>query len=367
ALLAVTEAGTLAALTTLLARTTLLAVAKARTLAVAIEATRTLAVLAEPATLAALTAVAIEAALATVLVAGTLGALLATFTVGRARALAAHAGRRLRRRLVELVGDESGKHALAVGLVQQLLEDLALEIARRVLHAADEDLHRVRRLRHADRRQRHLELADEDVVLRQHALFRLDAELEPHVAEVAELAWTDERNRRALLARAARAAGAVHVNLGRLGHGEVDHVRQVRDVDAARGDVGRDEEAQVLGLHAPHHALALALREVARQRLGVEALLLQELGDHRGLVAHVAEDDRALGLLGEDHLQEVAAARDAADDVVGVVDVGDRDRVARQRDLLGRRHVATRVALDLVGHRRGEQQRLVLLRQVLGD
>ena len=35
--------------------------------------------------------------------------------------------------------------------------------------------------------------------------------------------------------------------------------------------------------------------------------------------------------------------------------------------LLGRAHVAARVALHLVGHRRGEQQRLVLLRQVRRD
>ena len=128
------------------------------------------------------------------------------------------------------------------------------------------------------------------------------------------------------------------------------------------------EEAKVLRLHAAHHALAIALRQVARQRLGVEALLLQELRDHRRLVAHVAEDDRALRLLGEEDLQEVAAARDAADDVVRVVDVARPTIESRDSEICSRLvHVAARVALHLVGHRRREQQRLVLLGQVRRD
>src|SRR5690606_31963294 len=156
---------------------TLLALAEARTLAIAIEATRALAVVAEPATLATLATVALEAARALAVVTepaalaaltavalaveATLGALLAVaFGLG-----AALARRRLRRQLVQLLGDEGGEHALAVRLREQLLEDLALEIGGLVLHAADQDLHRIRRLRHADRRQRHLEAADEDVVL----------------------------------------------------------------------------------------------------------------------------------------------------------------------------------------------------------
>ena len=49
-------------------------------------------------------------------------------------------------------------------------------------------------------------------------------------------------------ARAARAAGAadaVHVVLGDVRQLEVDDVRQLLDVEAARGDVGRDEHRHV--------------------------------------------------------------------------------------------------------------------------
>src|SRR5262249_22952453 len=142
---------------------------------IAVAEPRTVTVLAKPRTVATL---------------ATLVALLAvTFSALAARAL------RLGAELVQTVGHELREHALTLGLRKQLLEDLTLEIARRALHATDQDLDRVRRLRDADGRQRNLELADEDVVLGDDALFRLDAELEPDVAEVPQLARTDERDR----------------------------------------------------------------------------------------------------------------------------------------------------------------------------
>ena len=65
--------------------------------------------------------------------------------------------------------------------------------------------------------------------------------------------------------------GAVHVLLGALGEVVVDDVREVRDVDAARRDVGRDEEPQPPFARRAHHALAVALRQVAVEPVGVEA------------------------------------------------------------------------------------------------
>ena len=87
---------------------------------------------------------------------------------------------------------------------------------------------------------------------RELLLDRADLVREPEQVEVADVLRPDERDRRAGAARAAGAAGAVHVLLGRLGEVVVDDVREVRDVDAARGDVGRDEEAELaLARRAP--------------------------------------------------------------------------------------------------------------------
>jgi len=68
----------------------------------------------------------------------------------------------------------------------------------------------------ARQRQRDFQTPDEDIVLGQQPLLGLDPELQPHVAEVPELARPDERERRAFLARAAGAAGRLHVDLRRL-------------------------------------------------------------------------------------------------------------------------------------------------------
>ena len=59
--------------------------------------------------------------------------------------------------------------------------------------------------------------------------------------------------------RAAGAARAVDVDLGRLREGVVDHAGQVFDVDAASRDVGGDEKPNATRAHALHDVLALGL------------------------------------------------------------------------------------------------------------
>ncbi|HPP83755.1 MAG TPA: hypothetical protein PLZ50_09350, partial [Rubrivivax sp.] len=58
------------------------------------------------------------------------------------------------------------------------------------------------------------------------------------VVQEALLVQAHERDRLAAGAGAAGAADAVHIVLGHVGQFEVDDVRQLVDVDAARGDVG---------------------------------------------------------------------------------------------------------------------------------
>ena len=99
-------------------------------------------------------------------------------------------------------------------------------------------------------------------------------------------------------AGAAGAADAVDVELGHVRQIEVDDVREAVDVDAARGDVGRDQHAQLGVFEALERALAGALGFVAVDRGGGDAGLVQVLGDAVGAVLGAREDQRALDLRG---------------------------------------------------------------------
>src|SRR5262249_15231288 len=67
------------------------------------------------------------------------------------------------------------------------------------------------------------------------------------VAQVGALLGIAERDRDAVGAGAGGAADAVHVALGNVRQVVVDDVADAVDVDAARGDVGRHQRAQVSG------------------------------------------------------------------------------------------------------------------------
>src|SRR5690606_9824651 len=84
-----------------------------------------------------------------------------------------------------------------------------------------------------------------------------------------------QRHRHALAAGPARAADPVHVVLGMGGDVEVEDVAYRRDVEAARGHVGRDEEAKRAVAEAVERLHALALVEVSVDRRGIEAVRLQ--------------------------------------------------------------------------------------------
>ena len=111
------------------------------------------------------------------------------------------------------------------------------------------------------------------------------------------LARLDEGDRHALAAGAPGAPDAVDVGLGRRRDVVVDDVREVLDVEAARGDVGRDEQVERAGAEAAHHAVALLLRHAAVQRLGAVAAAVERLGELVDLAAGAAEDERGGGVL----------------------------------------------------------------------
>ncbi len=180
----------------------------------------------------------------------------------------------------------------------------------------------------------------------------------------------DERDRDALGARAARTADAVQVRLLVFRRLVVDDVRHTLDVDAAGGDVGADEDVHLAVAEGPQGLLAGALAEVAVDRAGREAALLELVGEVRRGALRTAEDhdqSPAVGLqYARDHLRLVHVVR-AVDVLLGV-----RDRLARVvrrrgADVRGLRHVAAGQSDDRARHGRREQHRLAPDRQHVDD
>ncbi len=112
------------------------------------------------------------------------------------------------------------------------------------------------------------------------------------VAEQAQLAWLGEGHRDALAPGPADPADAVDVGVGRRRHVVVDDVGQLIDVEAARGDVGGDEQLGGAVAQAPHHPVPALLVHPAVQRLGPVAASVERLGELVDLGARAAEDDR---------------------------------------------------------------------------
>ena len=96
---------------------------------------------------------------------------------------------------------------------------------------------------------------------------------------------------------AAGAADAVDIIVRLPRHVEVDDVADAFDVEAARGDVGGDEDVDLVVLEAVELGDALGLVHVALDLADREAGALEAGGElaHRRLA--VAEDDRVLELL----------------------------------------------------------------------
>ena len=168
----------------------------------------------------------------------------------------------------------------------------------------------------------------------------------------------DERDRCALLAGAARAAGAVQVDLVVLGALVVDDVRDVLDVDAARGDVGRDQHVDLAVAERAQRLLTGALAEVAMDRAGREAAGDQLVGDLRAGALGAREHDRQAATAGlqdaREHLDLVHRVG-AVDDLLGVLDGRAHVVGVVGPDVGGLRHVPACHRDDGARHGRGEQ------------
>src|SRR5258708_14819662 len=87
------------------------------------------------------------------------------------------------------------------------------------------------------------------------------------------------------------ASDAMPVILGHVRRVEVDDVRELLDVEAARGDIGGDQDLHLAGLEVLEGANARALALVAVDRVGVDAVALQLRGEAVGAVLRLAENE----------------------------------------------------------------------------
>ena len=144
--------------------------------------------------------------------------------------------------------------------------------------------------------------------------------------QVAALLGRDQGDRAARLAGAAGAADAVHVDVGRVGDVVVDDVGDAGDVEPAGGDVGGHQQPLAPALEGDHHAVARALGHVAVQRLHAQPLVAEPAGEAVHADLRAREDDRLLGALGLEHLDERVGLV-----AVGHLDVELGDGVDRER------------------------------------
>ncbi len=155
--------------------------------------------------------------------------------------------------------------------------------------------------------------------------------------------------------------------IGVPGHVEVEDVADALDIEPACGNVGGDEDVDVARLEAFELAQPLGLLHVTMDLPCLEAAAREALGEiaHRRLA--VREDQRRAHVVGLEQLAQRVplAARGRLDDCLLDREIGRRG--TRNLDLLGVREEFVGELLDRRGHRRREEQRLAVGRQLGAD
>jgi hypothetical protein len=133
----------------------------------------------------------------------------------------------------------------------------------------------------------------------------LDAEGALELEEFGALFSCEKRGGYAVFSGAAGAAYAVDEVLGNLGQVEIDDLRDVLDVDAARGDVGGDQDAVAPLLESSEGGVPLGLRAVAVNHGGGEAVAIEIFADTIGGAFGAGEHEAATGFLGKQAVERL--------------------------------------------------------------
>ena len=115
-------------------------------------------------------------------------------------------------------------------------------------------------------------------------------------------------------------------------------------------------------LELDHHAVALALEQVAVKRLAAESAVAERLVEPRAADLGAAEDDRLLGFLGAQDLPQPLGLVLGGDLDVGLLDRVDRELLRRDADRYRVVHVALGELRDRRRHGRREERRLTPIR-----
>ena len=161
------------------------------------------------------------------------------------------------------------------------------------------------------------------------------------------------------------AADAVDIGFGVVGNVVVEHVAYALDIEAARGNVGGDEDIELAILQLLDGPLALRLGKVAVDCRRSEAACLQAFGKLLGGNLGAGEDDHRIEGLGfEDAGQRIELVH-AADQPVALAGLRRRRRLRLDGDLDRLAQVVLRNAPDLRRHGGREQRDLAGRRGLL--
>ena len=157
------------------------------------------------------------------------------------------------------------------------------------------------------------------------------------------------------------AADAVHV-VGRiLRQVEIEHVADIGNVQAARGDVGGDQHRELALVELAQEAQPLGLRHVARDRLGVEAVGTQRSLEALGHALGVDEHHGAVRLAFAQQVHQQRNLLRHGREVDRLAHAVDRHLVGLDAHQLRVVHVLVGELEHALRERRREQHRLALV------
>ena len=171
----------------------------------------------------------------------------------------------------------------------------------------------------------------------------------------------DQADRLAAVAGTAGATDAVHIVFADVRDFVVHHVRQLVDVDAARGNVGRDQHPDVAAFEAGQGLRPRGLALVAVQCQRLDAVFGQMLGDIVGAEFCAGEHQHLAPVVRVDDMGEQRFLFAAADRVNRLRDALHRGVARRDLNALGIFQQAVGQVANFVAECRAEQQRLFLL------
>src|SRR6266851_2317133 len=179
--------------------------------------------------------------------------------------------------------------------------------------------------------------------------------------------WRCDGKGAALEPGTAGTADTMNIVRGMDRHVEIEDVRQALDVETARRDVARDQQADLVVLEALERLGALRLRHVAMQCGDVEAVARQRFLEDVDILLAIAEDDGVAHFLAADQAAQRFALLLAIDHDERLLDEQSRRGRRRNGDFLGVGQEGIGQAADLRRHGRREEQSLAQSRQEADD